>query len=105
MVRIGISALRAWSRNRKMMIADHHHLLDERAAKRVDRGADQAGAVVGGTIRTPLGQVRCDLGDPLLHRVDHVERVLAVAHDDDAADDLAAAVELGEAAAQLGPHR
>ena len=55
------------------------------------------------TISHALGQALLDLGQPLLDRVDHVERVLAVAHDDDAADRLALAVELGEAAADVGP--
>src|SRR5690606_31494790 len=46
-------------------------------------------------------QARADLGDPLLDALDDGAGVGAVAGDDDRADDLALAVELGEAAADV----
>src|SRR5262249_10343233 len=49
-----------------------------------------------------LRETVLDLGEPLFDRVDYRERVLAVAHDDDAARRFAFAVELREAASNVG---
>ena len=77
---------------------DHDHLLDQRPGQRRDRRADQLGAIVGDLDRDAVGQRALELREPPLDAVDHVERVLAVPHDHDAADHLAFAVELGDAA-------
>jgi hypothetical protein len=81
--------------------ADDDHLLDERVLERRDRFFDELRPVVGGDDLDTLGQTRLDLAEPLLDRVDHRQRVLAVAHDHDAAGRLAFAVELREAAADV----
>ena len=50
-------------------------------------------------------QSAADVVEALLDRVDDLERVLAVAHDHDAADHLALTVEVGDpAAVGLGAH-
>ena len=63
---------------------------------------DQAGPVVGRHDPHARRQRRLHLAQLRLDAVDHAQRVLAEAHDDDAADDLALAVELGDAAADVG---
>ncbi len=68
-----------------------------------DGALDEVGAVVDRDDLHALGQARFDLLDLRLHPVDHVERVLALAHHDDARDRLAGPVEVREAAAQVGP--
>ena len=55
------------------------------------------------TISTPSGSEAFSSSSRSLTRRDHVQGVLAVAHDDDAADGVAEAVEVGDAAAHLGP--
>ena len=75
--------------------SDDDALLDQRALQRLDGAMDQVGAVVDGDDAHVLGQARRDLLDLLLDVGDDVERVLAVALHDDAADHLALAVELG----------
>ena len=82
----------------------HDHLLDEGAAERVDGAQDQLGAVVGDDELDAGGKARLHLLDARLHGVDHAERVLAEAHHHDAADGLALAVELREAALHGGAH-
>src|SRR6267142_507971 len=44
-----------------------------------------------------------DLAEAALDALDHAQRVLFLAHDDDATDDLAPAVELRDSPARLGP--
>ena len=80
---------------------DDRHLLDERAAERVDRGLDQLGAVVRDQNLDTLRKSGLELGQPCLHGADHPQRVLAVAHDDDSADHLPFAVELDQAATHV----
>src|SRR5581483_3316919 len=63
--------------------------------------ADELAPVVGGNDFHAGGQGRGDLLQLFLHAVDDGERILAVAHDDDAADHLALAIQLGHAAAQV----
>ena len=54
------------------------------------------------TISTPAGSDGSSSSQPLLDPLDHVQGVLAVAHDHDAADGVARPVEVGHAAADLG---
>ena len=56
-------------------------------------------------MRTPAGSDGSSSRSRSLHALDHVARVLAVAHDHDAADRVALAVEVGDAAADLGAER
>ena len=46
---------------------------------------------------TPFGQARRDLGEPILHMLDDRKRILAEPLQRDAGDDLALAVQLGDA--------
>ena len=55
------------------------------------------------TTRTPSGSEGFISSSCVLHALDDVEGVLAVAHHDDAADGVALAVEVGDAAPDLGP--
>ena len=57
------------------------------------------------TISTPGGSVGCELRELRTHALDDGERVLALAHDDDAAHGVALAVEIGHAAPDVGTHR
>src|SRR5207249_8920598 len=66
-------------------------LLDQLFAKCADRAFDQIAAVVSRHDPHAIGQRRFDLFDLLFDSIDHVERVLAVPHDDDAADGLTTA--------------
>ena len=62
---------------------------------------DQLGAIVGRDEAHAVGQ-RAASAICCFERVDHLERVGADAHHDDAADGLAAAVPVRRAAANLG---
>ena len=77
---------------------DDDALLDQLFAKRADRAFDQVAAVVSRYDPHAFGQRRLDLLDLLFDSVDDVERVLAVTHNDDAADRFAVSVELSHAA-------
>src|SRR5207247_6877404 len=46
-----------------------------------------------------------DLGDPLLHAVDHSECVLPIAHHHDPTDGLSSSIPLGDPEPQVGPDR
>ena len=78
------------------------HLDRQFVTQHVDGPLDQVGAVVRGHQVDPLGQRRLHLRQPLLDLLDDLQGVLAVPHDDDPTDDLAHAVELGQAAAHVG---
>ena len=78
--------------------------LHERVAQGHDRVADEPRSVVGGHDAHAGRKRLLDVGEPLLDAVDHAEGVLAEPHHDDAADDLALAVEVGRPAAQVGAH-
>ena len=82
---------------------DDDEFLDERAGEVADRALDDPGAVVGGDDLHAFRQALFQAIEFLLHRLDGGERVLAIAHDDDAARHLALAVQLGDAAAHLRP--
>ncbi len=69
--------------------------------ERVDGAGDEVGPVVGGDDLDAIGERGLDLLELLLDHVDHVEGVLAVAHDDDAADVVPGAVQVRDAAADL----
>ena len=71
--------------------------------QRLDRAVNEIGAVIDRFDRHAFRQRRCDLGQLLLDAVDYMQCVLAVTLQSDAADDFALAVELGDAAALLGP--
>ena len=101
MVRIGISALRAWRRKTKITSETTSHLLEEGVAKRVDCRADELGAVVGRDELDAFGKAGLHGLEACLHGVDRGERVLAVAHHDDPADRLAVSVQLGDPTAHL----
>jgi hypothetical protein len=78
--------------------SDDDRFLDELAAKRVNRRLDEAGAVIAVHEHHALRQRALDLGHLRLDAVDHVEGVLAIAHHDPAGHDLAATVEISDAA-------
>ena len=84
---------------------DDDDLLDQLRLQRVDGALDEVRAVVGRHDLHALRQRRLDVLQLRLDPLDDVERVLAAAHHDDAADDLALAVEVGDAAADLGAER
>ena len=77
---------------------DDDAFLDQLFAQRVDGVMDQFAAVVGRHDSHALGQRRLDFLQLLFDAVDDGERIFAVAHDDDAADDFALAVQLRDAA-------
>ena len=62
---------------------------------------DQPGAVISRHDFHAGGQRGLDLRELLLHAVDHVQRIHAVAHDDDAADGFAFAIPFGHAFANV----
>ena len=68
---------------------DEEDFLGERVLECVDRPLDEFGAVVEGLDGHAWREARLDLANLLLHAVDGRERVLAVAHHDDAADHFA----------------
>ena len=81
---------------------DDEHLEDQLVLERLHRARDEIGGSYVVTIRTPGGsEPRGRAG--ALDRLDHVEYVLAAPHDHDAADVIAEAVEVRDAAAQLRP--
>ena len=72
----------------------------ERVLQRLDRAVDQFAAIVEGLDRHARRQTRRDLRNLLFHALDHVMRVFAGAHDDDAADDFAA-IDIERAAPEI----
>ena len=79
---------------------DNHRLLNERVLQGGDGSKDQVGSVVGWDQLHAVRQPQ--RGDLTLDRLDHLERVRADAHHDDAADRLAGPVEVGRASPDLG---
>ena len=85
---------------------DHgEHHLDERLAHVVDRAADQHRAVVDRDDLHPGRQARLDLADALLDAIDHVDRVLSLAHHDDPRHHFAGAVQIRHAPPQIRADR
>ena len=68
----------------------------------VDRAVDQRGPIVDCHHLNAGGQAFLQAGDPRFHRRDRVACIFSGAQDNDAASDLALAVEFGDAAADLG---
>ncbi len=66
---------------------------------------DQIRAVVGRDNAHAGWQRGRDFGDALLHGVDHLQRVLAMAHDDDATHRLPLPIQLRDPEAEIGTHR
>ncbi len=83
---------------------DRHHdeFLDQLLLEVRDRAANELGAIVGRDDLHARGQSGLERLELRLHRLDRRQRVLALAHHDDAAHDLAFAVQLGDAAPHLG---
>ncbi len=79
----------------------HHELLHQLAGEVVDGALDEIRAVIDGDQLHPLGQAGLQIGQAGLDPVYGLLGVLAVAHDDDAADHLPLAVELGHPAPHL----
>ena len=106
-IRIATRALRTCSRNTMQTSATIGAFLEQRAAQVLDGGVDQGGAVIDRLNVHALRQAAGQLGNALLDVVDDIERVGAEALQDDAAGDLALAVEFGQAPAfvrsQLDP--
>ena len=97
-VRIGISAERKWKR--KMMMTKLTMMassIRSRCSVSMDC-VDQPGAVVRRNDLHARRQRRANLRQLLLHAVDDIQRVHAVAHHHDAADGFAFALPIGDAA-------
>ena len=105
MVMSGMSALGDVPQEQQHDEGHGEHHLDERLAHVVDGAADQRRAVVDRDDLHPWRQARLDLADALLHPIDHVDRVLSLAHDDDARHHFAGAVQVGHAAPQIRADR
>ena len=69
----------------------------------IDRALDQRRTIVDGNDLDAGRQSGLQLLEPRLHRLDRLPCVLSGAQHDDAADDLAFTVELGDAAAHFRP--
>jgi hypothetical protein len=85
--------------------ADQRHddeIFDELLRQIVDGPMDQAGSIVNGNDFDPFRQARSQGLQLRLYCGDRLQRILAGAHDDDAACHLALAVEFGKAAPHLG---
>ena len=72
--------------------------------ERLDRSPDQLRPVVGRDDFDAIGQTLFQLRESRFHRRDRFRRILTPAHDDDAADDLAFAIELRNTAPHLWPN-
>ena len=86
---------------------DEHHRdqdLDNGLLHGADGLVDQLRTVVDWNQLHARRKARLDLFDPGFHAADDVQSVGAVAHDDDAGDDVAVAVQVGDAAPQVRPH-
>src|SRR6185436_19011037 len=81
--------------------AHHHHFLPYGVLERIDRFLDEARPVIGHLQGDALWKTLLHVLDLLLHTSDHILRVLAVAHDPDAAHFLATPVLVHDAKAQF----
>ena len=97
------SALRTWKRKMMMTSADDQTFLDQFFFQSRDRSKYKIRTVVGADDLNAGRKRRLDLFDFLLDAIDQIERVLAVAHDHDAADHFAFAVQLRDAAPHVRP--
>src|SRR4051794_23693582 len=83
---------------------DQHHRDDHfknRLLGIADGVVDKLRAIVDGNDLYARGQRRLNLLEARLHPIDHVESVLAAAHDHDAGNHFALAVEIGNAPAEI----
>src|SRR6266545_2158494 len=80
---------------------DDDAFFDQLLAQRADGTLDQIRAVVGCDDVHALGQRSFDFFQLLFYGVNDVDRILAVAHYDDAANDFAASIQLDHAAPQI----
>src|SRR5205809_1733392 len=80
---------------------DYNAFLDEFFAESRDRALDKLAAVIGGDKIDPFGQGAFDFLKFLFHSINDAKRVFTVAHDNDAANHLAFAVEFGDAPAKV----
>jgi hypothetical protein len=78
------------------------HLNRQLVRQRVDRTVNQARAIVSRDDLDPLGRRALQLLEFGLDAVDDVDGIFTVTHHDDAADDVAPAVQVGDPAPQLG---
>ena len=101
-VTMATSALRTCNRKMTQTSATMRLSSSKRRLQRRDRALDQLRAVVDGHDLRTLRQRGRDLGELRFHAVDDGERIGPVALHGDAADGLALAVELGDAAALVG---
>ena len=85
--------------------ADDDQFFDQRVLQIVDRCEDQLAAVVGGDQLQPGGRPGSISLIFAFTRSMTAQRVLALPHHDDAGDHFALAVEIGDAAAHVGPER
>ena len=81
---------------------DDDQLFDEGVLEVVDGGEDELGAVVGGDDFDARGEAGLEVFEFGFDAVDDLEGVFALADDDDAGDGFALAVEVGDAAADVG---
>ncbi len=82
---------------------DDDHLQHQLVLQGVQGAQDEIGAVVGRDHLDARRQAHREVGELRLHPADDVQRVLAVPHDDDAADRVALAVEVGGATPRFRP--
>ena len=82
---------------------DNDKFLQQLAVEGIHGAFDQRRAIVGLDDLDAVGQAVFQFRQFLLDAFDGAQRVLAEAHDDDAADDFALAVQFGDAATQLRP--
>ena len=96
-VTIGISADGMCQRKMQDHDTDDDHLHDQFMLQRIDRSVDQLGAIVGVDDLHALGERGLQLLQLLFNPFDDLIRIFTVAHDDDAADDIALPVQVGHA--------
>src|SRR6185437_6189116 len=78
-------------------------LFRERSLERLDRAVNEIGAVINRYDPHVFWKSRRHLGQPGLHVVDHIKRVLTETLQYDAAGDLALAIEFGNAPSLVRP--
>ena len=82
--------------------ADDDRFFNQGALQGVDGVVDETGAIVRRFDFDARWKRGCDLAEPGFYAVNHIEGVLALAHDDDTADGFALAVPVGNAIADIG---
>ena len=90
---IGMMALGKCHKKIEDHQTDDDQFFDQRVLQIIDRAIDQVRSIVGGDDLQPFGERGFDVRDLRFYALDHLLRVFAEAHDDDAADGFALAVE------------